>query len=271
MQITKQNNPKVWTPPFKSFNNVNSIVGIGKSSSSDASFSFLDRAYEAGLLMNNTFTFQGVTEDEQYAHLTIGGYNEMDMATEVDWQNVTTSESAAWMLEMSTFSIDGISLMTPPVVEPTDVAEGSLADRMASNETVDYTVMAHFNSGYPFLGVDSAIFDTVEADLKLFRPDVDCSNTPTTANPWGVCYYPDTCDSATFKGANFTFAFGTNSTYDWPLSTMLVDYTVSSVDYCAIMVQELKSVPFDTDLERHFYFGDIFFKSYVGVFDQESA
>lgn len=271
MQITKQNNPKVWTPPFKSFSNVNTIVGVGKSSDSDASFSFLDRAYEAGLLMNNTFTFQGVTEDEQYAHLTIGGYNEMDMSTEIDWQNVTTSESAAWMLELSTFSLDGVSLMTPPTPAPADVADGSLADRMAYNETVDYPVMAHFNSGYPFLGVDSAIFDTVNADLKIFRPDVNCGNTPTTANPWGVCYYQDTCDGDIFKGANFTFAFGTNSTFEWPLSSMLVNYTVSSTDYCAIMVQELKQVPFDTDVERHFYFGDIFFKSYVGVFDQESA
>ena len=85
VQITTQNNPKTWSPPFKSFKNVNTIVGIGKSSPSDASFSFLDIAYEAGLLMNNTFTFQGVTEDEQYAHLTIGGYNEMDMASEIDW------------------------------------------------------------------------------------------------------------------------------------------------------------------------------------------
>ena len=64
---------------------MNTIVGIGKSSSSDVSYSFLDRAYEAGLLMNNTFTFQGVSENEKYAHLTIGGYNELDMASEIDW------------------------------------------------------------------------------------------------------------------------------------------------------------------------------------------
>lgn len=144
---------------------------------------------------------------------------------------------------MSTFSLDGISLMTPPAT--VDVASGSLADRMASNETVDYPVMAHFNSGYPFLGVDSTIFDQVEADLQLFRPDISCSNTISTYNPWGVCNYYDTCDEATWKGANFTFAFGTNSTFEWPLSTMLVNYTVNGYDYCAIMVQEIKNMPFN--------------------------
>ena len=174
------------------------------------------------------------------------------------------------MLELSTFSLDGTSLMTPPepVPAPTvDVAEGSLADRMASNETVDYPVIAHFNSGYPFLGIDSEIFDIVETDLKLFRPDINCGYTPTTTNPWGVCYYQATCDAATWKGANFTFAFGTNSTFEWPLSSMLVNYTASGSDYCAIMVQELRNMPFNETVERHFYFGDTFFKSYVGVFD----
>ena len=166
IQITSQQNPKVWTPPFKSYDNVNTIVGVGKSTDETASYSFLDRAYEAGLLMNNAFTFQGVSVDYEYAHLTIGGYNEADMSSEIDWVDMSTS-SDAWMLELSAFSMDGASLMEPPATDPVsvDVAEGSLADRMGYNETVTYPVIAHFNSGYPFLGVDENLFDTIEADL----------------------------------------------------------------------------------------------------------
>jgi len=36
------------------------------------------------------------------------------------------------------------------------------------------------------------------------------------------------------------------------------------------MIQSLPKMSnvFDTDAERHFYFGDVFFKQYVGIFDQ---
>ena len=52
---------------------------------------------------------------------------------------------------------------------------------------------------------------------------------------------------------------------------MLVDYQVSSVDYCAVAVQKVPNMPFDQDNERHFYFGNAFFKNFVGIFDQETG
>ena len=52
---------------------------------------------------------------------------------------------------------------------------------------------------------------------------------------------------------------------------MLIDYTVDSVDYCAVAVQIMPRMPFDETLERHFYFGNTFFKNFVGVFNQTAG
>ena len=80
-----------WYPPLKNYGNVNTFVGVGQFNSDNADFSFLYRAYQAGYLQNNTFTFQGVAENEEYAHLTIGGYNKQDFNSEVEWYNMTSN------------------------------------------------------------------------------------------------------------------------------------------------------------------------------------
>ena len=54
---------------------MNTIVGFGKPSSSDASYNFLDIAYEAGLIKDNAYTFQGDLVNEGQAHVTLGGYS----------------------------------------------------------------------------------------------------------------------------------------------------------------------------------------------------
>ena len=52
---------------------------------------------------------------------------------------------------------------------------------------------------------------------------------------------------------------------------MLIDYTVSSNAYCAVAVQKIVNTYWDTATERHFFFGNAFFKNFVGVFDMENA
>ena len=74
----------------------------------------------------------------------------MDFASEVEWYNSTTD--LVWKLQFSTFKIDSTSLMEP---EPTE----------ANANVTEYPVYAHFNSSYPFLGVDTYIGDKIEAKI----------------------------------------------------------------------------------------------------------
>ena len=62
----------------------------------------------------------------------------------------------------------------------------------AVNTDTEFTSYAHFNSGYPFIGVDPYVASLVEEDIKYFRPDVSCK-TSSTKNPWGTCYWPGIC------------------------------------------------------------------------------
>lgn len=64
---------------------MNTIVGLGRSSSSTTSYNFIDTAYEAGLLKSNAFTFQGDMVNEGQAHVTFGGYSSQDYTGDIDW------------------------------------------------------------------------------------------------------------------------------------------------------------------------------------------
>ena len=63
MVISKQlnTNKAQWNPPLKSYDsgNINTIFGIGFDNQADPdnSYNFLQRAYEDGYIMNNTYTF----------------------------------------------------------------------------------------------------------------------------------------------------------------------------------------------------------------------
>jgi len=46
-----------WIPPFKLYDNINTIVGIGRTNSLVSEYNFIDRAYEDGYLEYNVFTF----------------------------------------------------------------------------------------------------------------------------------------------------------------------------------------------------------------------
>jgi hypothetical protein len=48
-----------WNPPLKSYGNVNAIFGLGRDPDADPlkEYNFINRAYEAGLIKNNTYSF----------------------------------------------------------------------------------------------------------------------------------------------------------------------------------------------------------------------
>ena len=66
-----------------------------------------------------------------------------------------------------------------------------------------------------------------------------------------------------------TFSFGGDSMFTMPLSAFMIDYTFGN-NYCYIAIQKMDRMDrtWDPDVERHFYFGDVFFKQFIGIFDQ---
>lgn len=231
------------------------------------SYNFVNTAYEAGLLMNNTYTFQGLVGDSRYAHLTIGGWNEQDMSGDIEWYNSTAFESLkSWKITITNMTLDKYNLLEAPAVDPPAQEYGE----DAVDVDTEFMSYGHFNSGYPFIGVDPYVADLVKDDLKYFRPDVECTYN-AEKNPWAICYWQDICDPDIFNGVNLTFSFGSNATYVLPTSQLMINYTMNSVQYCGVAVQKITRMPWDSTTERHFYFGDIFFKSFVGVFDISSG
>ena len=98
---------------------MNSIIGLGKDTNgSGIAYNFIDRAYEEGLLKYNTYAFQGVTEDEKYAHLTIGGYNAADMDGDIDWYSM--DYETKWKVNITTMTLDSIDLTAAPPAPATD-------------------------------------------------------------------------------------------------------------------------------------------------------
>ena len=141
-----------------------------------------------------------------------------------------------------------------------------MVESLAADVTTNLTGYAHFNTGYPFLGVDEYVADMVKGEMKFYRPDITC-DFDNTLNPWSICYWRGDCSPDTFGDANLTFAFGTNATFIVPMSELMINYTASGNDMCGVGIQRISNMPFDTTVERHFFFGDIFFKSFVGVFN----
>ena len=187
------------------------------------------------------------------------------MGSDIEWYNMTDWSTSGWRLNITNITMDGdINLMTAP--ESSSANED--AYYLGADEVTVIPSFAHFNSGYPFIGVDSNVGAMVQEELEFFRPDLNCKYSDTY-NPWNICYYSGDCEAADMPG-NITFAFGTNATFSLPISQLQIPYTVSSVKMCGIGIQTMPKMSkvFDINAERHFYFGDLFFKQFVGVFDQ---
>ena len=60
--------------------------------------------------------------------------------------------------------------------------------------------------------------------------------------------------------------------FTMPLSAFMIDYTFGN-NYCYIAIQKMSKMSrtWDPDVERHFYFGDVFFKQFIGIFDQGNS
>jgi hypothetical protein len=228
--VTKENFPSnnknkaQWKPPLASFNDVTAIIGLGTQPLADSdSWNFINSAFEQGYIAADMYTFQGVYDDPEYAHVTIGGYNYQDMAGDIEWYNMTYTEG--WRVNITNMTIDGdINLMTAPTPETEHY--------LGAGDVDEITSYGHFNSGYPFIGVDQNVGDMVETDLQFFRPDISCKYDATW-NPWNICYYSEACKTSDMPG-NLTFAFGTSATFNLPVSDLMIDYTVSSQELCGI-------------------------------------
>jgi len=192
------------------------------------------------------------------------------MDGDIEWFNMTEYSSLGWRVPISNMIMDdSVNLLTAPASD-NDVDDYYLG----AEEVSVIPSYAHFNTGYPFIGVDENTGEMVESDLQFFRPDITCKYD-VTYNPWNICYYEAACDDNWLPG-NLTFSFGTNmTTFNLPISQLQTNYTVDSgtKTYCSIAIQTLNNMKnvFDITQERHFYFGDIFFKQFVGIFDMANG
>jgi len=73
---------------------------------------------------------------------------------------------------MKNFTLGNYNLLEPPTSNNRAFEEQN--ERLLEDTDPFYT-FGHFNTGYPFLGVDSAVGDMIEADLQLFLPDISCA------------------------------------------------------------------------------------------------
>ena len=274
-----------WQLPFFYYsknesNLIQAILGLGNgdpTNDPNLDMNFINRAYEAGEIMSNVYSFQAINGDgdQRYASMTIGGYSDRLYKSKMEWYSLNpttpsndgdeTEKVSNWRLTFSNFTLDTFNMCEPPSSSDSDepqVYKGSLLD---ADPTTEFKVYGHFNTGYPFIGVDENVFEIVHNDLKHFRPDVDC-DFDNKKNPASVCYWKAKCDPNLFGEAKLDFAFGSDALFSLPMKELLVDYEYLYDDYCGFAMQKV-DMPFDLEKERHFYFGDVFFMNYAGVFD----
>ena len=184
--------------------------------------------------------------DQNDASITIGGFSERLFSSEVEWYSLTAPENedsvSNWRLDFSKFTFDTDDLMEAPSADDDNEA-GEPEIYAAATPDAEFPVYGHFNTGYPFLGVDSNVFATITKDLSFKVPNVDCDFNESY-NRWGICVWPKACDDNVFGSANWTFAFGSNATFNLPINTLMIDYIADGQDYCALGVQEV-NMPFD--------------------------
>ena len=89
------------------------------------------------------------------------------MGSDIEWYNMTYSTS--WRVNITNMTLDDINLLEAP---PSDTDINS--HYLGAGDVAMITSYGHFNSGYPFLGVDSFVGDIIEKELYLFRPDISC-------------------------------------------------------------------------------------------------
>lgn len=80
----------------------------------------------------------------------------------------------AWELQVNSFVVDGFDLLIPP--------------ESATVSSDDYKSFVHFNTSYPFIGVDANTMTIIKRDLDFYIPDINC-NYNWYNNIWNACYY----------------------------------------------------------------------------------
>ena len=81
------------------------------------------------------------------------------MASNIEWFNVT--DTGGWKIDISDMIMNNnVNLLTAPP------SEDSADDQYLGSDAVSVIPSyAHFNTGYPFIGVDENTGEMVEADL----------------------------------------------------------------------------------------------------------
>ena len=79
------------------------------------------------------------------------------MGSDIEWYNMTDWSTLGWRLNVTNITLDGdINLMEAPSTE------SSSDEYLGADEVTVIPSYAHFNSGYPFIGVDENVGALVE-------------------------------------------------------------------------------------------------------------
>ena len=126
----------------------NTILGLGVSDSMTKNF--IDVAYEQGMIQSKIFSIAGTSNslDQDNSTITFGGYRDEDITGDISYYDSFYSANS-WSIKMDSFDLSGnenayYSLRYMPF--EIDLTNGK-------------PTIAHFNSSYPFLGVDEETYD----------------------------------------------------------------------------------------------------------------
>lgn len=104
--------------------------------------------------------------------MTIGGYFEDDKDSDIEWYNMHWENG--WTTNLTAMNFTN--------------SQGDDVNLLSSYSSLEAPkAYGHFNSSYPFLGVDEETFELIKFNI-LEKPESSCQYDKIT-NPWGLCTY----------------------------------------------------------------------------------
>ena len=143
---------------------------------------FIDVAYDQGMIQSKIFSIAGTSNslDQDNSTITFGGYRDEDITGDISYYDSFYSANS-WSIKMDSFDLSGNeNAYFPTPYEPYEI------DLTDGKPTI-----AHFNSSYPFLGVDEETYDEFKKllDQAETRSYVSKVTWFVDNNPWNLEYF----------------------------------------------------------------------------------
>lgn len=141
----------------------------------------------------------------------------MDYLGEIEWLNMNENNTSKWVHPVSNLSIDGTNFLNPSEKDP--------------NNTYKW---AHFQTGYPSLGLPADLYSNMTVKLKELIPDISCADPTEGVSSWHGCIIPQTsCDSLTLKDT-LTIQFNNTAVFIIKLTNLMWTVDTESGSDCFV-------------------------------------